>query len=41
MTPHRRGLRRADPWGKAYSTTPHTLGEYLLMDYMQRKSTIH
>jgi Ca-activated chloride channel family protein len=28
--------------GKAYFTTPHTLGEYLLMDYMQRKSkTIH
>jgi Ca-activated chloride channel homolog len=22
--------------GKAYFTTPHTLGEYLLMDYMQR-----
>src|SRR5580698_6519875 len=28
--------------GKAYFTTPHTLGEYLLMDYMQGKSkTIH
>ena len=28
--------------GKAYFTTPHTLGEYLLMDSMQRKSkTIH
>ena len=28
--------------GKAYFTTPDTLGEYLLMDYMQRKSkTIH
>ena len=28
--------------GKAYFTTPHTLGEYVLMDYMQRKSrTIH
>ncbi|HTB96508.1 MAG TPA: VWA domain-containing protein [Terracidiphilus sp.] len=28
--------------GKAYFTTPHSLGEYLLMDYMQRKSkTIH
>jgi Ca-activated chloride channel homolog len=28
--------------GKAYFTTPATLGEYLLMDYMQRKSrTIH
>ena len=28
--------------GKAYFTTPQTLGEYLLMDYMQRKSkTIH
>ena len=28
--------------GKAYFTTPHTLGEYLLMDYMQRKSkTLH
>jgi Ca-activated chloride channel homolog len=28
--------------GKAYFTTPHTLGEYLLMDYMQRKmKTIH
>jgi Ca-activated chloride channel family protein len=28
--------------GKAYFTTPHTLGEYLLMDHMQRKSkTIH
>jgi Ca-activated chloride channel family protein len=28
--------------GKAYFTTPETLGEYLLMDYMQRKSrTIH
>jgi Ca-activated chloride channel family protein len=24
--------------GKAYFTTPQTLGEYLLMDYMQRKS---
>ncbi len=28
--------------GKAYFTTPQTLGEYLLMDFMQRKSkTIH
>src|SRR5580698_2537543 len=28
--------------GKAYFTTPYTLGEYLLMDYMQGKSkTIH
>src|ERR1700722_7918328 len=28
--------------GKAYFTTPDTLGEYLLMDYMQRKTkTIH
>src|SRR6201993_172383 len=28
--------------GKAYFTTPHTLGEYLLMDYMNHKSrTIH
>jgi Ca-activated chloride channel family protein len=28
--------------GKAYFTTPDTLGEYLLMDYMERKSkTIH
>ena len=28
--------------GKAYFTTPHNLGEYLLMDYMQRKmKTIH
>src|SRR5450432_883291 len=28
--------------GKAYFTTPDTLGEYLLMDYMQRKlRTIH
>ncbi len=28
--------------GKAYFTTPDTLGEYLLMDYMQRKmKTIH
>jgi Ca-activated chloride channel family protein len=28
--------------GKAYFTTPATLGQYLLMDYMQRKSkTIH
>jgi Ca-activated chloride channel homolog len=28
--------------GKAYFTTPSTLGQYLLMDYMQRKSrTIH
>ena len=28
--------------GKAYFTTPQTLGEYLLMDYMQRKlRTIH
>jgi Ca-activated chloride channel homolog len=24
--------------GKAYFTTPHTLGEYLLMDYMRHKS---
>ena len=24
--------------GKAYFTTPHTLGQYLLMDYMNRKS---
>jgi Ca-activated chloride channel homolog len=24
--------------GKAYFTTPYTLGQYLLMDYMQRKS---
>jgi Ca-activated chloride channel homolog len=28
--------------GKAYFTTPYTLGEYLLLDYMNRKSrTIH
>ncbi|MDX1983592.1 MAG: hypothetical protein SFV51_25190 [Bryobacteraceae bacterium] len=28
--------------GKAYFTTPYTLGEYLLMDYMNRKSrTVH
>jgi len=28
--------------GKAYFTTPYNLGQYLLMDYMQRKSkTIH
>ena len=28
--------------GKAYFTTPYTLGQYLLMDYMNRKSrTIH
>jgi Ca-activated chloride channel family protein len=28
--------------GKAYFTTPHTLGEYLLMDYVARKTrTIH
>jgi len=28
--------------GKAYFTTPATLGQYLLMDYMQRRSkTIH
>jgi Ca-activated chloride channel homolog len=28
--------------GKAYFTTPHTLGQYLLMDYMNRKTrTIH
>ena len=28
--------------GKAYFTTPDTLGEYLLMDYMQRKmTTVH
>jgi len=28
--------------GKAYFTTPYTLGEYLLMDYMNRKTrTIH
>ena len=28
--------------GKAYFTTPQTLGQYLLMDYMQRRSkTIH
>jgi Ca-activated chloride channel family protein len=28
--------------GKAYFTTPSTLGEYLLMDYMSRKTkTIH
>jgi len=28
--------------GKAYFTTPETLGEYLLMDYMQRKMrTVH
>jgi Ca-activated chloride channel family protein len=28
--------------GKAYFTTPDRLGEYLLMDYMNRKSkTIH
>jgi Ca-activated chloride channel family protein len=28
--------------GKAYFTTPHNLGQYLLMDYMSRKSrTIH
>ncbi|MGE3491770.1 MAG: VWA domain-containing protein [Vicinamibacterales bacterium] len=28
--------------GKAYFTTPHTLGEYVLMDYMDKKTkTIH
>ena len=28
--------------GKAYFTTPYTLGQYLLMDYMNRKTrTIH
>ena len=27
--------------GKAYFTTPDTLGEYLLMDYMQRKIEDH
>ena len=28
--------------GKAYFTRPETLGEYLLMDYMQRRTrTIH
>jgi len=28
--------------GKAYFTTPHTLGQYLLMDYMNRKMrTVH
>jgi Ca-activated chloride channel family protein len=24
--------------GKAYFTTPYTLGQYLLMDYMQKKT---
>ena len=24
--------------GKAYFTTPYTLGQYLLMDYMSRKT---
>jgi Ca-activated chloride channel family protein len=28
--------------GKAYFTTPYTLGQYVLMDYMNRKTkTIH
>jgi Ca-activated chloride channel family protein len=28
--------------GKAYFTTPYTLGQYLLMDFLDRKSrTIH
>ena len=28
--------------GKAYFTTPYTLGEYVLMDYMDKKTkTIH
>jgi Ca-activated chloride channel family protein len=28
--------------GKAYFTTPHTLGQYVLMDYMDGKTkTIH
>jgi Ca-activated chloride channel family protein len=28
--------------GKAYFTTPYTLGQYLLMDYMSKKTkTIH
>jgi Ca-activated chloride channel family protein len=28
--------------GKEYFTTPYTLGQYLLMDYMNRKTrTIH
>ena len=28
--------------GKAYFTTPYTLGQYVLMDYMDRKTkTIH
>ena len=26
--------------GKAYFTTPYTLGEYVLMDYMTRKSSL-
>jgi Ca-activated chloride channel family protein len=26
--------------GKAYFTTPYTLGQYLLMDYMNRKSRV-
>jgi len=25
--------------GKAYFTTPYTLGQYLLMDYMQKRSS--
>ncbi len=28
--------------GKAYFTTPYTLGQYLLMDYINRKTrTVH
>ena len=28
--------------GKAYFTTPYTLGEYVLMDYMDKKTrTVH
>ena len=28
--------------GKAYFTTPHTLGQYVLMDYVDKKTrTVH
>jgi hypothetical protein len=27
--------------GKAYFTTPYTLGQYVLMDYMDRKTDDH
>ena len=40
--PYRDRLGRRPARGKACFTTPYTFGQYLLMDYMNRKTrTVH